>query len=113
MMREPVEPRHVELPADRVRVMVTVERPPVGELAGQDRGAKYDALSSNSANRRDDILRWLGERGLANEVYEAGEPTAFNVLFLTTSPRVAELLRDAPGVLAVEPAPEFELRRQG
>jgi hypothetical protein len=113
MPQQPIEPIHPDAPSDRVRVAVTIERPPAESLANQDRGEKYDSLLANSTYWRDKILAWLQERGLADQVFDVGGPTAFNLLFLTTTPGVAKQLPEAPGVVAVAPAGEVSVGLYG
>jgi hypothetical protein len=95
--------------ADMVTVMLTLERPSSEELSGQGRAEKYEALKSNASQIRSQLLAWIRERGMDEDVARVGEPTVFNTLFVTSTQVVAEELRRAPGVVEVRPAEEFRV----
>ena len=61
------------------------------------------------ARLREQLIGWIKEQGLLEEVAQVGEPTAFNMLFVVCTPRVAEQLVQAPGVVSVSPSKEFEV----
>ena len=46
-------------------------------------------------------MAWIKEQGLEAEVFKIQEPTVFNMLFITCTPKVAEFLKNADGVLSV------------
>jgi hypothetical protein len=104
--REHIQP---DRPQGMIQLMVTLARPDPKELAGYDRARKFQLLQDNSMKRRADLVAWLREQDLANQVAKVGEPTAFNVLFITATPAVAKRLTDAPGVLSVSPTEEFKV----
>ena len=90
--------------------MVRVSRPSSKELAGINRARKYRILKANSVNHRNKIQTWIKAQGLAEEVSKIEEPTAFDLLFITCTPRVAQSLRNADGVISVSRNPEFSVK---
>ena len=92
-----------------LQFMVRVNRPSSKELAGIDRAEKYKLLKANSVNRKDEIKAWIRAHGLDAEVFEIEEPTAFNMLFITCTPKVAEQLEHADAVVSVSRSPEFSV----
>lgn len=92
-----------------VTVMLTLERPSPQDLSHFGRAQKYLALKSNATQIRGQLMDWLQERGLADEVLRVGQPTAFNTLFVTSTLGVAEQLTRAPGVVDVRPAEDFQV----
>ena len=95
--------------AELVTVMLTLERPAPEELVDYSRGDKYAALKSNASQIRTQLLAWIHQEGLDEEVARVGEPTVFNTLFVTSTELVAQELRRAPGVVEVRPAEEFHV----
>jgi catechol 2,3-dioxygenase-like lactoylglutathione lyase family enzyme len=89
--------------------MVTLERPSSDELAQFARDEKYKILRDNTARLKERLLTWLEEQRLSKDVIEAGEPTAFNVLFFNATDRGVDALSRAPGVAKVCPANEFQV----
>ncbi len=92
-----------------VTVMLTLERPSPEDLVDYGRGDKYAALKSNASQIRNQLLEWIHQEGLDEEVARVGEPTVFNTLFVTSTELVAQELRRAPGVVEVRPAEEFHV----
>jgi hypothetical protein len=88
---------------------VRLSRPSPEELAGYNRAEKYKLLKANSVKHRDEIQTWIKDRGLSDEVFKIDEPTAFDMLFITCTPRVARYLKDADGVIDVSVSPEFSV----
>lgn len=103
----PTEPIRPGIPLDMVSVAVVVDRPSSEDLAGHSRAEKYLALRKNASGVRDRLIDWISEQGLAAEVYQVGQPTAFNLLFVVATPGVAERLAQAPGVISVTPSQDF------
>jgi hypothetical protein len=66
-------------------------------------------LRSNTGDRRKELIAWIEERGLSGEVSRIGEATVFNMLFVVCTPRVAEELTRAPGVVSVSPSEDFRV----
>ena len=89
--------------------MIKVNRPSSEELNGFNRAEKYKLLKANSVKRKDEIKRWITEQGLDAEVFKIEEPTAFNTLFITCTPKVAEQLEQADSVVSILPSPEFSV----
>jgi hypothetical protein len=89
--------------------MVVIDRPDPDALASYDRGQKFRLLQENSAARRDELVDWLANHGLTDQVASVGEPTTFNVLFVTATSRAAQRLTEAPGVLGVSQTAEFKV----
>ena len=96
-------------PPNMLQFMVTVNRPSSKELAGLDRAEKYKLLKANSAKRKDEIKAWIKANGLDAEVFKIEEPTTFNMLFITCTPKVAEQLEHADAVVSVLRSPEFSV----
>ena len=92
-----------------LQFMVRVNRPSSKELAGIDRAEKYKLLKANSVNRKDEIKAWIRAHELDAEVFKIEEPTAFNMLFITCTPKVAEQLEHADAVVSVSRSPEFSV----
>ena len=103
------KPLESPTPEGTSRWAVTVTRPAPDELADLDRAQKYQLLEDNSARWREELLRWLKEHGLADQVADVSQPTAFNMLFVTATSSVAERLANAPGVISVTQAGEFAI----
>jgi len=83
--------------------MLTLERPSVEQLRHYERGQKYTLLKQSARQIRDRLVEWIDENGLATDVARVSEPTVFNTLFVTSTPRAAERLSHAPGVVDVAP----------
>ncbi len=105
----PVEPIKPDRPADMSQFLVVLERPSSKELAQHSRSEKYKILWENTARRREQLLVWIKEQGLSAEVSQVGELTALNMLFVVSTPRAAELMIQAPGVLSVSSSKEFKV----
>jgi hypothetical protein len=107
--QEPVEPIQPDRPLGMIKVGVVLERPSSEELVQHDRGEKYQILRSNTADLRKELIAWIEEQGLSEEVSRIGEATVFNMLFVVCTPRVAEELTRAPGVVSVSPSEDFRV----
>jgi glutamate-1-semialdehyde aminotransferase len=92
-----------------MRLMVTFERPSSEELVHYKRSEKYKILKENSSRLRKALLGWIKEHNLSDEVKEVGYPSAFNVLFVTGTPKAAQELAKAPGVASVGVSPDFRV----
>ncbi|MGD8791868.1 MAG: hypothetical protein PVF47_04895 [Anaerolineae bacterium] len=90
-----------------ITVMLTLERPSAEQLTKYNRAQKYAALKSSASEIRSQLVRWIDEHGLSEDVAQVGEPTVFNTLFVTSTPGAAEQLGKAPGVVNVAPTGEF------
>jgi hypothetical protein len=101
--------KRYDIRSDMVTVMLTLERPSSEELRDYGRGEKYSVLKSNASEIRSQLLEWMRERGMDEDVARVGEPTVFNTLFVTSTKVVAKELRHAPGVAKVQPAEEFRV----
>lgn len=86
--------------------MLTLARPPADELKHQDRGRKYLYLKQSAYQIREQLVAWIDENGLSDDVAQVGQPTVFNTLFVTSTRRAAEQLTRAPGVVDVAPSGE-------
>lgn len=84
-----------------IKVMVEIDRPPAAELEQLSRRARYRRLKDNARQHRTDLEAWVHREGLDDEVQTIGEATAFNLLFAVATPKAAEAMADAPGVVAV------------
>jgi hypothetical protein len=107
--QKPVEPIQPDQPLEMVKVAVMLERPSSEELVQHDRAKKYQILRANTADLRGGLIAWIEEQGLSGEVSRIGEATVFNVLFVVCTPRVAEELARAPGVVSVSPGEDFRV----
>lgn len=81
--------------------VVTVKRPPAAALDGHDRREKLQILEANARQQRANLVEWLEQHDLADEVNTIGTPTSFNLFFVQCTPKAAQALKDAPGVLSV------------
>jgi hypothetical protein len=106
---DPVDPLKPERPAGYVELTLQLARPKTKELAKIDRGQKYKYLRAQGEERRTRLIEWLEAQGLADEVFRVGEATAFDLLFVEATPRVARQLVNAPGVLQVTASVPLEL----
>ena len=84
-----------------IKVMVEIERPSQAELEHLSRSARYRRLKANAQQHRNELEEWVHDKGLDGEVQTIGEATAFNLLFAVITPKAAEALAEAPGVVAV------------
>lgn len=84
-----------------VQVLLTLRHLDAETLKPLDRGARYRRLLAHAAAQRQCIAQWLEEHHLSAEVASLGDPNTFNLLFVTCTPRVAEMLKEAPGVVDV------------
>ena len=96
-------------PSNMLQFMVRVNRPSSKELAGIDRAEKYKLLKANSVKRKDEIKTWIRTKGLDGEVFKIEEPTTFNMLFITCTPKVAKQLEHVDAVVSVSRSPEFSV----
>ena len=86
---------------DWVQVMLTIDRPAPERLAGYDRKEKFDILLENAQRKRIQLLQWIQEHDLADEVARIGAPTSFNLLFVQCTIHAAAQLAHAPGVVDI------------
>lgn len=82
-------------------VMLTLARPDNTALDTHNRGELYQALLADATAQRTRIQQWLAQEGLTAEVSHMGDANTFHVLFLCCTPRVAERLQEAPGVIDI------------
>ncbi len=84
-----------------VNALVTLDRPLSANLAECDRGDKYAILLDNTQQQRSQLLHWIEDHGLADEVLRVGASTTFNLLFVCCTRHAADQLAQAPGVKEV------------
>ena len=96
-------------PTNMAEFIVRINRPSSTDLAGVDRAEKYKLLKANSVKRREEIKAWIKIQGLDAEVFKIEEPTVFNMLFITCTPKVAKHLEYADPVVSVSRSPEFSV----
>lgn len=84
-----------------VSALVTLDRPLPASFAECDRGDKYAILLDNTQQQRSQLLHWIADHGLADEVLRVGAPTTFNLLFVCCTRHAADQLAKAPGVKEV------------
>lgn len=92
-----------------VEFMVKINRPSSKELEGFNREENYKTLKANSVKRKNEIKAWIKEKGLDAEVFRIEEPTAFNMLFITCTPKVADQLEHVDAVVNISRSPEFSV----
>ena len=102
-------PIHSVPPTNMAEFMVRISRPSSKELSGVNRAEKYKLLKANSVKRKDEIKAWIKTKGLDAEVFRIEEPTVFNMLFITCTPKVAEELEQADAVVSVSLSPGFSV----
>ncbi|RKU36483.1 hypothetical protein C6495_03375 [Candidatus Poribacteria bacterium] len=97
-------------PENMTEYVILINKPSSTELAGQNRAETYAEMQANTARHREAIAEWLEEQGdLSSEVAGILEPTAFPVLFIICTSRVAKELEHAPGVENVALSPQMKL----
>ena len=87
--------------ANLVQVMVTIDRPQPESLVGCNRQEKFDILLKNAQRHRSELMEWIQEQKLDDEVARVGAPTSFNLLFVQCTPHAAIQLAHAPGVVDI------------
>lgn len=92
-----------------VSALVTLDRPAPAQLADCTRSDKYERLLENTQQQRADLLRWIEEHGLAEEVLRIGASTTFNLLFVCCTQHAAAELAQAPGVKEITIAGDCDL----
>ncbi|NWG20214.1 MAG: hypothetical protein HXY39_07775 [Chloroflexi bacterium] len=96
-----MKPQPAEQADTPIRSIVTIERPAPEALARCNRAEKYRVMRENSVRVREQLLAWIDQRGISNEVAQVSEPTVFNTLFLVATRRATELIAQAPGVVSI------------
>ena len=91
-----------------VSALVTLDRPAPAQLADCTRGDKYELLLENTQQQRADLVHWIEEHELADEVLRIGASTTFNLLFVCCTQHAAAELVQAPGVKEVTIAGDCE-----
>lgn len=91
-----------------VSALVTLDRPAPAQLADCTRGDKYELLLANTQQQRADLVHWIEEHELADEVLRIGASTTFNLLFVCCTQHAAAELVQAPGVKEVTIAGDCE-----
>jgi hypothetical protein len=89
--------------------MLTLERPSGEQLRHRERGQRYSLLKQSASEIRERLVEWIDENGLTTDVVRVSEPTVFNTLFVTSTPRAAEQLSHAPGVVDVAPTEAIDV----
>jgi hypothetical protein len=90
-----------------MNVMVQFTRTNSSDQDTLTRAEKYRSLRANAARHRQELEDWIAHEGLQGEVKNLGEAMAFDLLFATVTPAAAAALNQAPGVVAVTPAPDL------
>ena len=91
-------------------IMVMLERPPAAEvpqLSGSDKDAD---LSAYTKQQRDNLIEWIKEQGLSNQLIRIDEPSEVNLLRMEGTPTLAAALQYAPNILSVALVGDFEFR---
>jgi len=84
-----------------VKVLLTLEHPAPEQLTTLDRSARYQTSMARATAQRQAIQEWLESRGLVSEIVRMGAANTFNILFICCTPRAAQQLQHAPGVVDV------------
>ena len=92
------------------QIMVMLERPPVADLHQKRGHVKDAALRANAKQQRDDLIDWVHEQGLANQLMRIDEPTSVNLLHIEGTSELAAALQCAPCILCVALVADFQLR---
>lgn len=97
-------------PLNMIKFMVKINRPSSKKLAGLNRAETYKILKDNSVKCKDEIKAWIKAHGLDSEVFKIEEPTVFNMLFITCTPKVAKQLENSDVVISVTRNPKFSVK---
>lgn len=90
------------------KIMVMMERPPTTDIQ-QNRGNSQDAaLRANAKQRRNDLIDWVHEQGLTDQLIQIGEPTHVNLLHIEGTSELAAALQHAPCILCVALVDDFQ-----
>lgn len=93
---------------ETVRITVELARPSPDQIQGYNRAEKYQLLLEDSIKRRKDLIKWIEENGFEEEVTQVEEANVFGLVFLTSTLKLIEVLKDAPGVVNVFTNKEFK-----
>jgi catechol 2,3-dioxygenase-like lactoylglutathione lyase family enzyme len=88
---------------------VQLDRPSSEQLAHYSRGEKVQILTKTTEDARTHLLEWLREQGLSHYVSHVGESNAFSTLFIEGAPQLANSLSQAPGVVEVSTAGDYQM----
>ncbi len=105
--RRPYEP--VPAPSNLPRFQVILERPREALVGVVGRAEKIRCLRESAQRARQELLEWIEDHGLAGEVHDLSEPTAFNVLFVSGTPEAVRRLEEAPHVVSVSSGEDFQV----
>lgn len=86
-----------------LNVMVEFAHSPASDEQNLTRGELYRRRRADAQRHRQELEAWLQREGMAGEVKEFGEVTAFDLLFAIVTPQAAAALHHAPDVVAVTP----------
>ena len=89
---------------------VVIERPEASDIKQFKTENRYELLKKQAEKARQDLIDWLDQHGLNEQVERIGEATAFNVLFVDATDEVEARLKEAPGVKGVARADGFKLK---
>ncbi len=92
---EPVKPPKPPGFVEVVALLKPGEEKPANEVESDN---AYQRRREEGDQARGRLIQWLKDQGVWSEVERVSEPNAFRMLFLTCTPRVANLLRTSPGV---------------
>ncbi len=88
-------------PVGMANYVVTLKEQALSGVEGQGRRALFEANSARAAEFRKKLFGWLEACGLLAQVAGVGEPMGFPMITLTTTPRVAETIKEFPEVESV------------
>jgi hypothetical protein len=91
-----------ELPAGMKRYTIALKEDATAAAAGS-RAAFVRARKSAGQAFRRQLLQWLKREGLQNKVAEVGDPTAFRLMSIVTTPQLAGRLKRLAQVQDVFP----------
>jgi hypothetical protein len=87
-------------------IIALKEAQPQPDAAPVGRRELYETGVAQSATFRRKLEQWLETEHLDSQVAHIGEPTAFSLISLTSTPKVAERIEDLPEVEYVVPGGE-------
>lgn len=92
------------------KIMVMLERPLAADLPQKSGPGKDVTQRENAKQQRDDLIDWVHEQGLANQLMRIDEPTSVNLLRIEGTSALAAALQCAPNILCVALVDDFQVK---
>lgn len=89
-------------------IMVMAERLPAAELQQFSGGDKDAILCEYARQQRDNLIDWIHEQRLSNQLVQIDKPSEVNLLRIKGTPTLAAALQCAPSILCVALVGDFE-----